>query len=309
MERLRQFEPAGVFARDLADCLALQLDPAERGDRAMCTLLANLKLLAAGDRMRLAAVCGVDVPRLAAMIKRIRGLDPKPGLRFARDIPVWIVPDILVERDGDAPGGYRVRLNPATVPGCDLDIASYRRFAAAAKDRSEKATLQAQFDSARGLLTAVARRGATLLAIADAIIGHQRGFLDSGMTLLGPLTQRRIAADLDLDESTVSRAVADKTMATPRGLFGFDFFFDRGLPGGRPKAASAAQLRARLAALLAGEVEPLSDAALARLLAREGLVVARRTVAKYRESLNVPPAHQRRGQAGLRRRDGTPHPL
>lgn len=306
LERLRAFEPAGVFARDLADCLALQLEPAECTNPAMRALLENLKLLAAGDRQRLATLCGVDAARLDTMIRRIRSLDPKPGLRFGIEVAVWTVPDVLIERDRSSSTGYRVRLNAGSLPGCDLDAAGYRRLAAALRDRREKANLRAQYDGARSLLSALEWRGSLLLAIAETIVRHQRAFLDSGMTALQPLTRRRIAGELEVDESTISRAVAAKTVETPRGLFGFEFFFLRALPSDRSKAVSAARVRARLADLLAAESQPLADAALARLLAAEGIPVARRTVAKYRATLRIPPVHRRRRQAGLRRRSGNP---
>ena len=306
LERLRAFEPAGVFARDLADCLALQLEPAERSDPAMRALLDNLKLLATDDRQRLERLCGVDAGRLDRMIRRIRSLDPKPGLQFGSEATVWTVPDVLIERDRSSATGYRVRLNAGSLPGCELDAAGYRRLAAALRDRREKANLRVQYDGARSLLSALEWRGSLLLAIAETIVRHQRAFLDTGMTALQPLTRRQIAGELEVDESTISRAVAGKTVETPRGLFGFEFFFLRALPGDRSKAVSAARVRARLADLLAAESQPLDDAALARLLAAEGIPVARRTVAKYRATLRIPPVHRRRRQAGLRRGSGNP---
>lgn len=306
LERLREFEPAGLFARDLADCLSLQLDPAERNDPAMRALLDNLALLADGNRARLAKLCGVDAAQLDRMIRRIRSLDPKPGLKFATETTIWTVPDVLIERDASSATGYRVKLNARALPGCELDAASYRRLAATLRDRREKSQLRAQYDGARSLLNALEWRGSLLLAIAETIVRHQRAFLDAGLTSLRPLTRRRIAADMELDESTISRAVAGKTVETPRGLFGFEFFFERALPGDRGEAVSAARVRARLADLLAAESQPLDDAALAELLAAEGIPVARRTVAKYRASLRIPPVHRRRKEAGLRRGDGNP---
>ena len=306
LERLREFEPAGIFARDLADCLSLQLDPAERNQPAMRALLANLQLLAGGDRARLAGICGVDPGQLDRMIRRIRSLDPKPGLRFAAETAVWTVPDVLIERDPSSATGYRVRLNAGALPGCELDSAGYRRLAATLRDRREKSRLRAQYDGARSLLNALEWRSGLLLAIAGTIVRHQRNFLDEGLMELRPLTRRRVATDLELDESTISRAVAGKTVETPRGLFGFEFFFPRALPGDRQEAVSAARVRARLADLLAAEKQPLDDAALAGLLADEGIPVARRTVAKYRTILRIPPVHRRRKEAGLRRGSGNP---
>ncbi|MEX2200086.1 MAG: RNA polymerase factor sigma-54 [Dongiaceae bacterium] len=295
LAQLRQFEPAGVFARSLADCLALQLDEEERRDPATIALLANLSLLAAADFDALMRHCNVDRARLDAMIRRIRGLDPKPGLRFAAAPAIWTVPDILVERDGDR---YSVRINPLHAAGCFLDPDRYRRLSAAARHRDAKIVLRQQFDAARGLLSAIERRAVTLLAVAETIVERQRDFFDRDVTAMRVLTQRQIASHLELDESTISRAIADKSMATPRGLYAFDFFFDRGVVPAGGAGFSTARLRGRIAALVAEEGAPLSDAALARHLAGEGLTVARRTVAKYRESLNIPTAARRRREAG-----------
>ena len=306
LERLRAFEPAGIFARDLADCLSLQLEPAERSNPAMRVLLDNLKLLADGDRARLEKLCDVDPAQLDRMIRRIRSLDPKPGLKFEIEPAVWTVPDLLIERDASSATGYRVRLNAGSLPGCELDAASYRRMATALRDRRAKTALRAQYDGARSLLNALEWRGNLLLAITEAIVRHQRSFFDGGLIALRPLTRRRIATELELDESTIGRAVAGKTVETPRGLYGFEFFFQRALPNDREGAVSAARVRARLADLLAAESQPLDDAALAGLLAAEGIPVARRTVAKYRATLRIPPVHRRRKKAGLRRGSGNP---
>lgn len=306
LERLRAFEPPGVFARDLADCLLLQLEPPERNDPAMRVLLDNLKLLAKGDRTRLAKLCEVDAAQLDRMIHRLRSLDPKPGLKFETAATVWTVPDVLIERDAFSATGYRARLNAGSLPACELDAGSYRRMVATLRDPREKSRLRAQYDSARGLLNALEWRSGLLLAIAETVARHQRAFLDRGLMELAPLTRRSIAAELELDESTISRAVANKTVETPRGLFGFEFFFQRALPNDRERAVSAARVRARLADLLAAESQPLDDAALAGLLAAEGIPVARRTVAKYRATLRIPPVHRRRKEAGLRRGSGNP---
>ena len=305
LEQLRMFEPEGVFARSLADCLALQLDEDERADPAMRCLLDNLHLLASDARARLIALCKVDAAKLDAMIARLRGLDPKPGLRFGQPDAIWIVPDVVVERDDSTETGYRVQLNPALAPGCALDNETYRRLMSAARTRDDRASLRSQYDSARNLLSALERRGATLLAIAETIGGRQRGFLDTGIGMLETLTRREIASQLSLDESTIGRAVAGKTMAMPRGTYGFEFFFDRGLRQshrrGAKAAVSAARVKARLAAIVSQETEPLDDAALAVKLAGEGIPIARRTVAKYRESLKILPARRRRAQRSLHR--------
>jgi len=304
LERMRGFEPAGVFARDLADCLRLQLDPAERSDPAWQALLANLAMVASGDRDRLARACDVAPECLATMLRRLRALDPKPGLRFDTAPVEWTVPDLLVEQD--PAGHFRVRLNPETMPACEIDSTTYRRLTEAARRAGDKQGLRTRHDSARGLIAAIERRGATLLAIGDAIVRRQRGFFASGIAELRTLTRRDVARRLDLDQSTISRAVAGKTMATPRGTFGLEFFFDRGIAAGPGEPVSAARIRHRLTMLIASETQPLTDAALARQLAAEGIDVARRTVAKYRESLNLPPAHTRRRMAGSGRRRGTP---
>lgn len=295
LETLQGIDPPGLFARDVPECLALQLRDRGRLDAPMRALLDNLEMLAAGDLDRLAPACGVDRETLDAMIAELRTLDPRPGLAFSEASPMTLVPDLVVTRGG-GPGApaWQVAVNPALVPRLFIDKSYYDEIRAAAK-RDDKAYLSEQLRSAHWLLRALDQRSETVLAVADEIVRRQAGFLEQGVMALRPLVLREIAEALEMHESTVSRAVAGKYIETPRGTFELRYFFSAAIPdiaGGPPHSARA--VKARLAEMVAAESRPLSDAALTRLLREEGYDIARRTVAKYREELGLPPSRARR---------------
>ncbi|HEY2890238.1 MAG TPA: RNA polymerase factor sigma-54, partial [Dongiaceae bacterium] len=289
LARLQQFDPPGVFARDLGECLALQLADRGRLDTPMRTLLQYLDLLAAGDRKALMARCGVDAARLSAMIDELRRLDPRPGLVFDQAIVAAIVPDLSIE--------------PATGGGWSVELSSEPHLALSERHPLPRSSDVAAHDylkerraAARWLLRALDRRSETLLRVAHEIVARQAGFLKSGVAALKPLSRRQIARKLDLHESTVSRATANKYAATPRGVVALCDFFAGRLAAKDGADHAPAAVRARLQRLITAEPagKPLSDEALARLLRNEGIDVARRTVAKYREMLRIPSSSRRR---------------
>jgi RNA polymerase sigma-54 factor len=284
---LQTIDPPGLFARNLAECLELQAREAGWFDPVVAVLLAHLPLVAQGDTARLARLAGADAGEVAARIRRIRTLNPKPGTAFdAVSVPAH-EPDLIATR---APGGvWRVALNRSALPA--VGVAAAARGAALAPEA------RARQAEARALARMVAERGATLLRIGAEIVNRQGAALDRGPAALRPMTMAEVAAAVGLHEATVSRAVAGVSLDTPSGPLWLRRMFTRPLgPAAAPVAAGA--VRARLAALVAGEdpARPLSDAALAAALAAEGLPAARRTVAKYREMLGVAPAHLRRRQ-------------
>ncbi len=295
LARLRAFDPPGVFARDLADCLALQL--AERGqlDAPMRLLLAHLDLLAAGDRRALMKHCAVDAPTLDAMIAALRRLDPRPGLAFDQASLPGIVPDLSIER---VPGG-----------GWSIELSSEPRLALndrypmpARGDAASARYLKERLSAAQWLLRALDRRSETLLRVIHEIVLRQGDFLDQGTAALRPLSRRQIAHRLDLHESTVGRAIANKYAATPRGIVALADFFAVPLAAAKEDDGHApAAVRARLRRLIEGEAqgEPISDEALAERLRSEGIKLARRTVAKYRAMLKIPTAAARRREKPL----------
>ena len=300
LSRLQTLEPAGVFARDLPECLALQLRERDRLDPAMAALLAHLDLLATRDWPALRRACGVDAEDMAEMVAEIRALDPRPGLRFAAPDPEPAEPDVLV---GPGPGGaWVVTLNPAAVPRVLVDR-HYHAEVRAKADPKAKAFLDTALHEAGWLLRALDQRQRTILKVATEIVRHQSAFLARGAEGLRPLSLKDVAEAIDMHESTVSRVTANKTMACPRGVVPMRAFFGAALASAHDEdGVSAGAVKARIAALVAAEpaAKPLSDAALAKALGAEGTAVARRTVAKYREALGLPSSAQRRREGRLR---------
>ncbi|HKY95197.1 MAG TPA: RNA polymerase sigma-54 factor [Kiloniellales bacterium] len=292
LKALQAIAPPGVFARSLSECLALQL--ADRGllDPAWERLLAALPLVARGEQAQLLRATGLSAAALAERLKVLRGLDPKPGLSFAPPEVPPAIADLIVTLD--ARGRPEVHLNPEALPQLAVDRGRRRALAAGLRRAADKRYAAERLAEAGWLVRAIARRGESLLALGRALAQHQAPFLREGLLALRPLTRRTLARRLQLSEASVSRLVANKHIATPWGLLPLARLFSAGLRG----EASAAQVTARLAQLIRGEPReaPLSDQALTRRLAGEGFAVARRTVAKYRISLSIPPAHQRRRQ-------------
>jgi len=291
---LQRCEPAGVGARTLAECLALQLAARGRLDPAMKALLDHLPLLARGDLRALARRCGVEPDGIRDMAAELRGLDPRPGLGLGEGPAPAAPPDVLVRA---APGGgWDVTLNEATLPRLLVD----RRYAArvsGAGDAAARAFVSDCAQSAAFLLRSLDQRARTILAVAGEVVRRQDAFLREGVAALRPMTLRMVAEEIGVHESTVSRVAAGKRLACPRGAFDLRWFFSQGLAsadGG--EAHSAVAVRARIRALIEAEDAraTLSDDALAERLKTEGVDVARRTVAKYREAMSIPSSTRRR---------------
>jgi RNA polymerase sigma-54 factor len=295
---IRDCDPTGVGASDLADCLGLQL--AERGelDADMAALLGHLDQLPERAPNDIAALCGVAPTALGRKLAQLRRLDPRPGARFALSAPEPAAPDLLVEREGAC--GWRVALNEAAFPRLAVDDAYATRLAGGTTGAA-RAYLEDCARAAQALQRSLRSRARTVLAVATAVVERQTGFLDAGVRALKPMTLGDVAAALDMHESTVSRAVAGKTMATPRGVVALRAFFSAALSCGTEdgEAAAAQAVRARIRALVEAEPpgRPLSDDALVKALGAEGVRVARRTVAKYREALGIPSSFARKRRA------------
>jgi RNA polymerase sigma-54 factor len=295
LARLQEFDPPGVFARSLGECLALQLADRGRLDDAMRHLIDHLDLLAKGDRAALMQLCGVDATRLTAMIAELRRLDPRPGLAFDRGTVVTVIPDLTIERDPG--GGWQIELNDQTMPRLTINE-SYPLPPTA--DAAARRYLKERRTTAHWLLRALDRRAETLLRVAGEIVARQGAFLDGGAAALKPLSRREVALALDLHESTVGRATVNKYAATPRGVLALvDFFGGRLSSTSDPAGHAPPAVRARLKGLIEAESadRPISDERLAALLRKDGIAIARRTVAKYREILRIPPSFQRRHRA------------
>ena len=291
---MMRFDPAGLFAADLRDCLAAQLADRNRLDPAMEALLDNLELLARRDLRGLMQVCGVDSEDLAEMIGEIRSLDPKPGAGFD-DGPLYtIIPDVLMRALPN--GEWLLELNPETMPRVLVNEAYHARVSARA-GREERSFLGENLSNANWLVKSLQQRANTILKVAAEIVRQQDGFFRGGVAHLRPLILRDVAVAVEMHESTVSRVTANKYLATPRGMFELRYFFTTAIgavSGGESHSAEAVRHRIRS---LVGAEDPddvLSDDAIVSALRREGVDIARRTVAKYREALRIPSSVQRK---------------
>lgn len=283
LDRLQQIEPAGLFARTLAECLTLQARAADRLDTAMEAVLSRLDLLARGGAAAVARATSLPEARVAAAVARLREFNPKPGLAFDSALVLPqppAVPDLLARRDS---GQWRATLNAAALPQARLRPGA----AAAADDAAHRAA---------DLVAALNRRNRTVLAVADAVLAVQGPALDEGPSALRPLTRAAIAQTSGLASSTVGRALHGVRIVTPHGTFPMAAFF----PAALGAEGSAGQAQAALRVLIAAEdpAHPLSDAALTARLTAQGIAVSRRTVAKYRDRLHLAPAHLRKPTAG-----------
>jgi RNA polymerase sigma-54 factor len=306
VERLEQvraimlrFEPTGICARNLAECLAAQLAERNRLDPAMQALLDNLDLLAKRDMRALLELCGVDAADLTDMIAEIRRLDPKPGARYDLEPLRPLIPDVLmrpmpIKTEGEA-SDWLLEINPETMPRLLIRRGFHARIAASAS-RETKSFLSEQLQGATWLVKALESRAHTILRVSAEIVRRQDGFFRHGISHLRPLTLRDIAAEVELHESTVSRVTSNKSIATPRGIFELKFFFTTALSGANGETHSAETVRHRVQTLILNENPEmiLSDDAVATILQKEGIDIARRTVAKYREALRIPGSAQRK---------------
>ncbi|RYM12936.1 RNA polymerase factor sigma-54 [Sphingobium cupriresistens] len=298
---IQTFDPTGVGARSLAECLALQAKEADRHDPCMARLLANLDLLAKGALPQLRRICGVDEEDMADMIAELRGYDPKPGLRFANDRAAPVTPDLFVR---PTRGGWAIEINSATLPRLLINRSYYVELAAGPQDKSAKAWLADCLASANWLVKALDQRQKTIIKVASEIVRSQEAFFQQGVAHLKPLTLRAVADTIGMHESTVSRVTSNKYLACPRGLYELKYFFTSGVSssGGDGGSVSAEAVKSHIKALIGAE-DPqaiLSDDTLVDLLRAKGMDIARRTVAKYREALGIGSSVQRRRQKALK---------
>ncbi len=300
LEQLQSFDPSGVFARDLGECLALQLREQDRLDPAMQAFLNNLGLLAGHDLGGLVKACGVDAEDIADMAAEIRALNPKPGLAYGSETVQTVVPDVFVRPDLE--DGWLVELNSDTLPRVLINNRYYAKVSRGARNADERSYLSECLNSANWLVKSLAQRASTILRVSTEIVRQQDGFLVHGVQHLRPLNLRMIADAIDMHESTVSRVTANKYMATPRGIFELKYFFTSAIASSDgSEAHSAESVRHRIKELIDGETIDmvLSDDKIVELLRQEDVEIARRTVAKYREALRIPSSVQRRREKKL----------
>jgi RNA polymerase sigma-54 factor len=292
---LHGFDPVGVGARDLAECLGLQLKSRDRLDPAMQALLTRLDLVARRDIGALTALCGVDAEDIADMIAEIRTLNPKPGLAFGSEPVTPVVPDVFVRVGPD--GGWQIELNSDTLPRLLVNNRYYADVTGGARDKDARTYLADCLASANWLVKSLDQRARTILKVATEIVRHQDAFLTYGVRHLRPLNLRIIADAIQMHESTVSRVTSNKYIATPRGLFELKYFFTASIQSvDGAESHSAEAVRDRIREMIDNEapLEILSDDRIVSLLTADGVNIARRTVAKYREAMRIPSSVERR---------------
>lgn len=295
VEILQGFDPTGVCARSLAECLMLQQRERDRLDPAMAALLDNLPLLARQDFVALRRICGVDQDDLLDMIGEIQKLNPKPGLAFGSADAQTLVPDILIRKGAN--GLWQVELNTASLPKVLVNQRYYAELSAQANARTDKTFLSECLQSANWLVKALDQRARTIMKVASELVRQQEAFFEHGVRHLKPLNLKHIAEAIDMHESTISRVTSNKYMATPRGIFELKYFFTTAIgaaDGGQTHSSEA--VRDRIRRLIEAETpdQVLSDDRIVEILNAEQIEIARRTVAKYRESMRIPSSVQRR---------------
>ena len=296
LARLQQFDPAGVFARTLAECLALQLREQNRYDPQIAKLLSHLDLLGSHNLAGLKRTVGVDAQELAEMIAEIRRLNPKPGLRFGSVQIEPVLPDVYVRAARD--GSWTVELNNDTLPRVLVNRSYYAVVSKTSGSQKDRDYLTECLQNANWLVKSLDQRARTILRVAEEIVRQQDGFLSHGVEYLKPLNLKTVADAIAMHESTVSRVTSNKYVATPRGVFELKYFFTSAIASAAAEgeAHSSEAVRHRIRQLIEAETAQavLSDDKIVEQLKRDGIDIARRTVAKYREALRIPSSVQRR---------------
>ncbi|WP_108463019.1 RNA polymerase factor sigma-54 [Devosia naphthalenivorans] len=298
LEALQGCDPIGVFARTVPECLAMQLRERDRLDPMMQALLDNIGMLAEHNMTGLMRAIGCDREDLMDMLAEIRQLDPKPGLAFDSGPVETVVPDVFVRRGPD--GAWQIELNSETLPKVLVNRVYYATVTKKARNPAEKAFLSDCLQTANWLTKSLDQRAQTILKVAAEIVRQQDGFLTHGIAHLRPMTLKMVAETIDMHESTVSRVTANKYIATPRGLYELKYFFTTAIASSDGRGDHSAEaVRHRIRQLIEAEqlANILSDDTIAEILKKEqGIDVARRTVAKYREGMNIPSSVMRRRQ-------------
>ena len=292
---VQHLEPAGCGARDASECMSIQLSQMPEGEtvaNALRLVGDHLELLAAHDFPRLRRLLKLDDEKLQAAVALIRSLNPRPGRQLVNDHDQYIVPDVFVKK---VKGVWRVELNPDIAPRLGIN-SLYAGMVKRADKSDDNNFLRNHLQEARWFIKSLQSRNETLLRVATAIVERQRSFLEYGDEAMKPLVLRDIAEQLSLHESTISRVTTQKYIHTPRGIFEFKYFFSSHVSTANGGECSATAIRAMIRKFIAAEdtSKPLSDSKIAGTLVADGIQVARRTVAKYRESMAIPPSNERK---------------
>jgi RNA polymerase sigma-54 factor len=303
LAKLQTFDPVGVFARSLGECLALQLKEQNRYDPQIAALLDNLHLLAAHNLPGLKKAVGTDMAEITEMIEEIKRLNPKPGLKFGSVQLQPVVPDVLVRQAAD--GTWLIELNSDTLPRVLVNRSYFAQVNKTTRTEQDKGYLLDCLQTANWLVKSLDQRARTILKVAEEIVRQQDGFFTYGVQHLRPLNLKTVADAISMHESTVSRVTSNKYMASPRGIFELKYFFTSAIQSaGDGEAHSSEAVRHRIKQMIDGESarSVLSDDKLVEKLNKEGIDIARRTVAKYREAMRIPSSVQRRREKRMAER-------
>lgn len=300
LHRIQQFDPIGVGYRNLSECLLIQLrqfdDPAleKQIKNAKVIITDYLELLAHRDYAQLMRRTKLNETELQASIALIESLDPRPGANICPPTTSYVVPDVIVSKDAET-GKWKVELNPETAPKIRIN-SSYASLVKRADSSTENNYLKDNLQEARWFIKSLQSRNETLMKVSTRIVEHQKGFLEYGEEAMKPLVLHDIAEAVDMHESTISRVTTQKYMHTPRGIFELKYFFSSHVSTKGGGECSSTAIRAIIKKLVAAESvrKPLSDSKITQLLEDKGINVARRTIAKYRESLSIPPSNERK---------------
>ncbi|RUO49142.1 RNA polymerase factor sigma-54 [Pseudidiomarina donghaiensis] len=296
LKRIQHFDPIGVGARDVGECLLLQLQQLAPDtpwrEHAVMTVREHLALLGTRDYRTLARKLRISETELSAILALIQTLQPRPGEGFSTADDDYVIPDVLVRKKNNR---WTVELNPQSVPKLKVNE-SYLQLCQGTRQTDDMHYIRQQTQDAKWFIKSLESRNETLLKVASAIVLRQQGFFEYGEEAMKPMVLADIAAAVDMHESTISRVTTQKYMHSPRGVFELKYFFSSQLNTDNGGEASSTAIRALLKKLVAAEnpKKPLSDSKLTELLAEQGIQVARRTIAKYREALNIPPSSQRK---------------
>jgi RNA polymerase sigma-54 factor len=291
LQLVQGLEPAGVGARSLAECLALQAKAADRFDPAMARLIDNLDLLSKGRTNDLKRICGVDEEDLADMIRELRAYDPKPGCQFSAQAAQDVTPDVFVRQTR---AGFAVELNQATLPRLLVNRRYYQELKSGPQDKASRAWLSECLQNANWLVKALDQRARTIVKTVSEIVKRQQGFFERGVSAMRPMTLREVAEAIGMHESTISRVTSNKYLLCDRGLYELKYFFGSGVASAEGEGAAAEAVKAGIREIIEAETEVLSDDAIAALLKQRGFDCARRTVVKYREAMSIGSSIQRR---------------
>jgi RNA polymerase sigma-54 factor len=295
LKKLQQLDPPGIFARDLKECWEIQLREKDRLDPAMATLLEHIELMKLHDYAQLSKLCHVDQDDVRDMIDEIASLNHHPARAFDSVLAQPIIPDVIM-RPSNA-GGWIVELNADALPRVLINQHYYAEVSSAVRTKEERKYVTEKFQSASWLVKSIHQRATTILKVAAELVKQQDAFFRRGVQHLKPLVLRDIADEIEMHESTVSRVTSNKYIYTPRGIFELKYFFTSSIASSDGGAAHSAEaVRHRIKTLIDAEpaTDVLSDDKLVELLNRDGIDIARRTVAKYRESMHIPSSVQRR---------------